>query len=159
MDILQDWPLHALQQFIDGVGIGMGQLKVLDLGLGGSSVDQPSHATPTELFCAHITTGTIVGGQGTGDIKTLDSRVVREATRGAFPPPPNSLTTWCHSAADNSVSRLSQEQSRALSPESMRWTYTPSRCQTLGRPHFSISGNARWLPLGVGEEGRDGPEE
>ena len=33
---LQDWTLHTLQQFIDGVDVGVGQLKALDLGLGGS---------------------------------------------------------------------------------------------------------------------------
>ena len=31
---LQDWPLHTLQQFIDGIDVGVGQLKALDLGLG-----------------------------------------------------------------------------------------------------------------------------
>jgi len=29
---LQDWPFHTLQQIIDGVDIGVGQLKALDLG-------------------------------------------------------------------------------------------------------------------------------
>ena len=33
---LQDQPLHVLQWFIDGVDVGLGQLKVLDLDLGGS---------------------------------------------------------------------------------------------------------------------------
>ena len=33
---LQDWPLHTLQQFIDGVDVGVGQLKALDLGICGS---------------------------------------------------------------------------------------------------------------------------
>lgn len=33
---LQAWSLHALQQFIDGVDVGVGQPKALDLGLGGS---------------------------------------------------------------------------------------------------------------------------
>ena len=33
---LQDQPFHILWQFIDGVDVGMGQLKALDLGLGGS---------------------------------------------------------------------------------------------------------------------------
>ena len=33
--VLQDWPLHMLLQFIDGVDVEVGQLKVLDLGLGG----------------------------------------------------------------------------------------------------------------------------
>ena len=28
---LQDWPLHTLQQFIDGVDVGVGQFKALDL--------------------------------------------------------------------------------------------------------------------------------
>ena len=28
--------LHTLQQFINGVDVGVGQLKALDLGLGGS---------------------------------------------------------------------------------------------------------------------------
>ena len=33
---LQDWSLHVLQQIIDGVDVGAGQLRDLDLGLGGS---------------------------------------------------------------------------------------------------------------------------
>ena len=33
---LQDWPLHMLQQLIDGVDVGVDQLKSLDLGLGSS---------------------------------------------------------------------------------------------------------------------------
>lgn len=33
---LQDWPFHALQQFIPEVDVGMGQLKALDLSLGSS---------------------------------------------------------------------------------------------------------------------------
>jgi hypothetical protein len=31
--ILQDWPLHVLQQFINEVDVGVGQLKALDLDL------------------------------------------------------------------------------------------------------------------------------
>ena len=34
--VLQVWSLHVLQQFIDEVGVGVGQLKALDLGLSGS---------------------------------------------------------------------------------------------------------------------------
>lgn len=33
---LKDWPLHLLQQFIDRVDVRVGQLRPLDLGLGGS---------------------------------------------------------------------------------------------------------------------------
>jgi hypothetical protein len=33
---LQDWPLHMLKQFIDGVGVGVDQHKTLDLSMGGS---------------------------------------------------------------------------------------------------------------------------
>jgi len=33
---LQDWSLHDLQQFIDGVDFGVDQLKALNLGLDGS---------------------------------------------------------------------------------------------------------------------------
>ena len=33
---LQGLPFHMLQQFTDGVDVGVGQLKVLDLGLGGN---------------------------------------------------------------------------------------------------------------------------
>ena len=33
---LQEWLLHKLQQFTDGVDAGVGQLKALDLGLVGS---------------------------------------------------------------------------------------------------------------------------
>ena len=32
---LWDWSLHTLQQFINGVDVGMGQFKALDLGLRG----------------------------------------------------------------------------------------------------------------------------
>ena len=34
--VLQDWLLDMLQQFINVVDVGVGQLKALDLGLGGS---------------------------------------------------------------------------------------------------------------------------
>ena len=34
--VLQDQPLHVLEQFIHGVDVGVGQPKPLDLGLGGS---------------------------------------------------------------------------------------------------------------------------
>jgi hypothetical protein len=40
--VLQDQPLHVLEQFIHGVDVGVGQPKPLDLGLGGSWVGQPS---------------------------------------------------------------------------------------------------------------------
>lgn len=43
---LQDWPFHALQQFIPEVDLGMGQLKALHLNLDGSSVGQPT-SSPT----------------------------------------------------------------------------------------------------------------
>ena len=33
---LQGQPLHSLQQSIDGIDDGVGQLKALDLDLGGS---------------------------------------------------------------------------------------------------------------------------
>ena len=33
----QVWPFHMLQQFIDDVDFGVGQLKALDLSLPGSS--------------------------------------------------------------------------------------------------------------------------
>ena len=33
---LQVWPLSLLQEFIDGVEVALSQLRVLDLGLGGS---------------------------------------------------------------------------------------------------------------------------
>ena len=44
---LQDQYFHVLQQLIDGVDVGVGQLKALDLGLGDSWVSQ--------LFCTHTT--------------------------------------------------------------------------------------------------------
>ena len=34
--ILHDLPLHAVQQFIDEVDVGVSQPKALDLALGGS---------------------------------------------------------------------------------------------------------------------------
>lgn len=37
---LQDQPLYQLQQLIDGVDVGVGQLRALDLGLGG--IGQPT---------------------------------------------------------------------------------------------------------------------
>ena len=47
---LQDWPLHVLQQIIDGVDVGVGQLIGIVLGLGGCGVGQqvsfPSSSTP-----------------------------------------------------------------------------------------------------------------
>ena len=51
----QDQPLHELQQLIGGEGVGVDQLKALDLGLGCSSLGQ--HAsfpmlTPPKL--AHL---------------------------------------------------------------------------------------------------------
>ena len=39
---LQDQALQRLQQFIDGVDVGVGQLKAPDLGLSVSWVGQPS---------------------------------------------------------------------------------------------------------------------
>jgi hypothetical protein len=39
---LQDQPFHIPEQLIGGVGVMEGQLKVLDLGLGSSSVCQPA---------------------------------------------------------------------------------------------------------------------
>lgn len=33
---LQDWPLHVFWQLIDGDDVGVGQLKAMDLELGGS---------------------------------------------------------------------------------------------------------------------------
>jgi hypothetical protein len=41
MEFLQLWiyrigPIHILQKFTDGVDVGVGQCKTLDLGLGGS---------------------------------------------------------------------------------------------------------------------------
>ena len=33
---LQDPPFHELQQIIDSVDVEVGQLKAMDLGLGGS---------------------------------------------------------------------------------------------------------------------------
>ena len=33
---LQDWPLHILQQLIDGMDVRVGQLRALDLVLVGS---------------------------------------------------------------------------------------------------------------------------
>lgn len=34
---LQEWSLYMLQQVIDEIDVGAGQLKALDVGLGGSS--------------------------------------------------------------------------------------------------------------------------
>jgi hypothetical protein len=45
---LQDQPLYKIQQFTNGVYVGLGQLKVLDLSLGGSRASQPaSSPAPT----------------------------------------------------------------------------------------------------------------
>lgn len=38
--ILQDWSLHSLQKIINAVDVVVGQIKALDVGLGGSSVSQ-----------------------------------------------------------------------------------------------------------------------
>jgi hypothetical protein len=40
--ILQGWLLHMFQQFIDGVDVGVGQLKALDLSLGSSFIAHPA---------------------------------------------------------------------------------------------------------------------
>lgn len=45
--VLQDWPLHTLQQFIDEVNAGVDQLKVLDLCLGGGCVVHPASSPCT----------------------------------------------------------------------------------------------------------------
>lgn len=37
----QDRSRHGLQQVLDGVDVGVGQFKALDVGLGDSRVDQP----------------------------------------------------------------------------------------------------------------------
>lgn len=37
---LKDWSFHLLQQFIGRVDVPVGQLRPLDLGLGGSCVGQ-----------------------------------------------------------------------------------------------------------------------
>ena len=51
---LQDWSLHTLQQFIDRVDVGVGQLKALNLGLGGSWVVQltssPAPISPVQAL-------------------------------------------------------------------------------------------------------------
>lgn len=44
---LKDWSFHLLQQFIGRVDVPVGQLRPLDLGLGGSCVGQLSHACTT----------------------------------------------------------------------------------------------------------------
>jgi hypothetical protein len=33
---LYDWPFNSLQEILDGIDDGVGQLKALDLDLGGS---------------------------------------------------------------------------------------------------------------------------
>ena len=38
----QDWPFHASQPFADDVDFGVGHLRALDLGLGGSRSGQPA---------------------------------------------------------------------------------------------------------------------
>lgn len=43
---LQDGTLYTLQQSTDGVDVGMGQLKVLDLVLGGGCLGYPA-SSPT----------------------------------------------------------------------------------------------------------------
>lgn len=46
---LQDRPLHTLQQLIDGVNVGMGQLIALLPGMGGSWIDQLSLILTTRV--------------------------------------------------------------------------------------------------------------
>ena len=42
--------LHALQQFVDGIDVRVGQLKALDLGLlGGNCIGQPTNS-PNSLW-------------------------------------------------------------------------------------------------------------
>ena len=38
----QDWPLHTFQPFIDDTDFGVGQLRALSVGLGGSRAGHPS---------------------------------------------------------------------------------------------------------------------
>jgi hypothetical protein len=33
--VLEDWPLHVIQQFIERIDVGAGQLKALHLGMDG----------------------------------------------------------------------------------------------------------------------------
>lgn len=61
-----------LQHLTDGVGVGMGQFKGLDLGLGGTWVGQPTSSTLTSsptlvLFpcCGHRGTGPVHHGPQT----------------------------------------------------------------------------------------------
>jgi hypothetical protein len=47
---LQDWPFHVFQQFIDGVDVGVDQLKSTGSGPGGSwSAHQLSYAQTTRM--------------------------------------------------------------------------------------------------------------
>ena len=49
---LEEWPLHVLQHFLDGVDVGMGQLKALDLGL---IAGQPTVNSPTLMPLGWLT--------------------------------------------------------------------------------------------------------
>jgi hypothetical protein len=61
---LQNWPFHKLHQFIDGVNVEVGQLKALNLGLGGSWVGQ------SELSCVPTTRASFPDypGEGQGQL-------------------------------------------------------------------------------------------
>lgn len=53
---MQNWSLHTFQPFIDGIIIGLGQLKALNLGMCGSWVGQSvsfSAPTPPEQTLQH----------------------------------------------------------------------------------------------------------
>jgi hypothetical protein len=47
----QDWSLHVLQQFIDGVDVGLGRLRGLDLVLGRSWIGQISMPLTPKSAC------------------------------------------------------------------------------------------------------------
>lgn len=75
MDLLR-WPLHELQLFTGGIDAGIGQLRVLDLGLSGSppTLSHPHHQG--QIYCAAqlgagLTLPSGTAGEGWGQLSSV----------------------------------------------------------------------------------------
>jgi hypothetical protein len=110
LEFLQRWicrtnPSHP-QQFLDGVDVGVGQLKVLTLGLGGSWVAHPASSPapplPGPAPQHHLASlPTAATGKGQGQLSCS------QALRAAHP---------CHTTRPSST-LLYQMRCRTCSPE------------------------------------------
>lgn len=90
-----------LQQFVDGVNVGVGQLKVLDLSLGGSRVGQATHSaelTPSEPALQHCPKRQEVRPLLLLSCPQASSPMPPEWLRLAARPPLPSATVYSHSS-------------------------------------------------------------